>query len=183
MQVGADHVALADALVPVPAVVAVALEDPAERPGRRDPRCVRPPWFSKPASTCLGGRGLFKLDFDRDVADQARALGTNRHQVDEADARKRLLTKLVGVTEQLVSAADGEDHRAAFGDRVQRVSLDARQILQRTASGRDPGPRRCRRGRLRRDPSCSPRPLALSEKPIPRQLQRRSSSSRLPRSA
>ena len=53
----------------------------------------------------------------------------------------------------------------------------------RTATGRGPGRRRGRRGRARPGRSASPRPAAVTSKPIPRHSQRRSSSSRLPRSA
>ena len=51
------------------------------------PRRVRPPWFSKPASTArAAGR---EVDLDRDVADQPRAVLAHGLEVDEADARER----------------------------------------------------------------------------------------------
>ncbi len=48
----------------------------------------------------------------------------HRVQVDQPDARQRLLAELVGVAEQLVAAAHGEDHARAGRDCVQRVALD-----------------------------------------------------------
>ena len=87
---------------------------------------MRPPWFSKPASTArLAG---LELDLDRDVADQPRPVRADRAQVDQADAGQRLVAELVGVPEQLVAAAHGEDHAAAVGDLVERVALDLGEI-------------------------------------------------------
>ena len=49
------------------------------------PSCVRPPWFSKPASTRRVAR--LELDLDRDVADQPRAVGAHRVEVDAGRPR------------------------------------------------------------------------------------------------
>ena len=94
-----------------------------------------------------------------------------------------LLAERVGVPEQLVAAAHAEHDRAARRRRVQRRRAWSRAGPRRTGAGRGPGRRRGRRGRARRASSGSPSPLASSSKPIPRHAQRRSSTSRLPRSA
>ena len=74
------------------------------------PRYVRPPWFSKPASTAGPSP---ELDLDRDVADQPRAVLAHGAQVDQPDAGQLLVAELVGVAEQLVAAAHAEHDRAA----------------------------------------------------------------------
>ena len=110
------------------------------RPSGRSaaPSRVRPPWFSKPART-LGAP--LEIDLDRDVADQPRAVLAHGLEVDEADAGQLLAAELVGVAEQLVAAADGEDHLAALGRRVQRVALDvARSSAHSTWSRSWPPP-------------------------------------------
>ena len=152
------------------------------RPSGRSPAPsrVRPPWFSKPART--RGRAV-EVDLDRDVADQPRAVLAHRLEVDEADAREPLAAELVAVAEQLVAAADGEDHLAARGRGVQRVALDGGEVLgaQRLVAvlaAADVeevvrvGVERRRRGRRRR---------ARSRGRATRSAAR--SSSRLPRSA
>ena len=54
-----------------------------------------------------------ELDLDRDVADQPRPVRADRVQIDEPDAGERLVPELVGMAEQLVAAAHGEDDGAA----------------------------------------------------------------------
>ena len=140
---------------------------------------MRPPWFSKPASTCGPAP---EVDLDRDVADQARAGVAHGFEVHQADAREALAAQLVGVAEQLVAAADREDDAPALGRGVQRVALDGRQVLRAqllvtvlTAAEVEEVVG------VRIDLVAEAAPD--SSKPIPRHSQRRSSSSRLPRSA
>src|SRR4029077_1840776 len=67
---------------------------------------------------------------DRDVADQARALRAHGAEVDEPDARDLLVAELVGVAEELVAAADGEDGAAVAGRGVERVTLAIDEVLR-----------------------------------------------------
>ena len=97
------------------------------------PRCVRPPWFSKPAST-RGGPSLVEAHLDRDVADQPRAVGrADRLEVDEAEAGDLVVAELVAVAEQLKAAADAEHDRAARRRRVQRVALGLDEVQRAQA--------------------------------------------------
>ena len=50
-------------------------------------------------------------------------------QIDQADARQRLGAELVGVAQQLVAAADGEDDRPAGGGGMHVVALALGQIV------------------------------------------------------
>ena len=104
--------------------------------------------------------GAGQFDLDRHVADQARSVGADRADVEQPDPRQLLVAELVGVTEQLVAAADPEHDRAALGGGVQRRRACARRGQRRTAPGRDPGRRPCSRGRRRRGSSSSPIPHA-----------------------
>ena len=87
---------------------------------------MRPPWFSNPARTRRtpgsSSTSIATLPISRGPS--ARTVV----EVDEPGARERLVAELVGVAEQLVAAADREDHRAAVGRRVQRVALDLGQV-------------------------------------------------------
>ena len=137
----------ADALEAVAAVVAVALDDPAEwlGAGRRG-RCGRR--GSRSRRRRCGP--LAEVDLDRDVADQPRAGLAHGLEVGEAEARDPLVAELVGVAEQLVAAADGE-HDGAVRDRGgERLALASRPCRAATSAGRGPGRRRCRSGRGRR---------------------------------
>ena len=71
-----------------------------------------------------------EVDLDRDVADQPRAGVAHGLEVDEPDAGEPLAAELVGVAEQLVAAADGEDDAPALGRGVQRVALDGGEVLR-----------------------------------------------------
>src|SRR5258705_13351520 len=64
-----------------------------------------------------------EVDFDRNVADQSGARYPHRLQIDEAEAGKALLAKLVGVAEQLVAAANGEDRGIARHGSGERLAL------------------------------------------------------------
>ena len=127
VEVRADHGAVraaADALVAAAAVVAVALEHPPERRrARSEPRAAA---VVLEAGQHRGSAG----DLDRDVADQPRAVLADGLEVDEADAGQPLVAELVAVAEQLVAAADAEDHRAALRGGVQRVALDGGEVLR-----------------------------------------------------
>ena len=92
------------------------------------PRCVRPPWFSKPAST-RDPLSAGQAHLDRDVADQPRAVLAHRVQVDEPDPGDPLVAELVVVAEELVAAAHGEDDAAGVGRGVQRVALGVDHVL------------------------------------------------------
>ena len=74
-------------------------------------------------------RAPAEVDLDGDVADQPRAVLADGLEVDQADAGQPLTSEFVGVAEQLVAAADGEDHLSGGRRGVQRVALDGRQIL------------------------------------------------------
>ena len=109
MQIGTDDRALrttADALETGPAVIAMTAQDAAEWAlGRSQARAA--------AVVLEAGehpRQPAEIDLDGDVADQPRAVLAHRLEVDEADAGQPLTSEFVGVAEQLVAAADGEDH-------------------------------------------------------------------------
>ena len=77
VEVGADHVCRARTpSKPERARVAVARAARGRAAAAPAPRCVRPPWFSKPART--RGRQARQLDLDGDVADQSRAVARAR---------------------------------------------------------------------------------------------------------
>ena len=127
MQIRTDDRALrttADPLVPGPTVVSMTLEDAAERAlGRSQARAA--------AVVLEAGehpRRLAQVDLDGDVADQARAVLADGLEVDEADARKPLTSEFVRVAEQLVAAADGEDHLPGRRRVVQRAALDGGEV-------------------------------------------------------
>ena len=80
-----------------------------------------------------GGAVAVEVDLDRDVADQARAVGADRLEVDEAEARDLLVGERVAVAEQLVAAADAEHERAAVGGGVQRVALGLDEVQRAQA--------------------------------------------------
>src|SRR5581483_312389 len=123
--VGADDVAGADALEAVAAVVAVTFQHATQ--GLRFRPEVRPaavvleprqhPWVAR-----------FELDLDRDVSNQARPLGAHGLQIDQAGTRQRLITQLVGVTQQLVATTDRKDHRTPLRGVVQLVTLDLGEV-------------------------------------------------------
>ena len=128
MQVGTDDGAVrttADALVAGAAVVSMTFRT---RPSGRSaaPRRVRPPWFSKPAST-LGSpprsTSMATLPISRGPSSRTVSRSTR------PTPGKPLTSEFVGVAEQLVAAADGEDHLAGGGRGVQRVALDRREVL------------------------------------------------------
>ncbi len=104
-------------------------------------------------------------------------------QIDQPTPGQHLVAELVGVPEQLVAAADGQDDRPARGRGVEAIALEpgqvgGAQLLVAVLAAADVvevgavGVQRAPRGRWR-----------VSAKPMPRQRHRRSSSSRLPRSA
>jgi hypothetical protein len=103
-------------------------------------------------------------------------------QIDQPDTRQRLVAERVGMPEQLQPAADGEDHGAAIRRGVQRVALDGREVLraQRLVAVLAAAEVEEVVGV---GSTSSPSPAPASSKPIPRHAQRRSSISRLPRSA
>ena len=74
------------------------------------PRYVRPPWFSNPASTRRSpgssSTSIATLPISRGPSSRTVV------QVDQPGAGERLLGQLVGVPEQLIAAAHGEDHRS-----------------------------------------------------------------------
>jgi kynurenine formamidase len=73
-------------------------------------------------------RGAAELGLDRDVADQPRARLADGLEVGQAEARQALLAELVAVAEQLVAAADGEQHSAVGDRRGERVALAIRHV-------------------------------------------------------
>ena len=88
---------------------------------------MRPPWFSKPASTPgppSSSTSIATLPISR-----APVLA-HRLEVDEPDARQPLVAELVAVPEQLVAAADAESTAPRVGRGVQRVALDGREVLR-----------------------------------------------------
>ena len=181
VQVGADHVAR------------------ARRPRVRRRRCCRGPSAraraarrrpeecapavvleaGEHAAATAGRRARPRSRRCRSAAGPSRA---DRVQVDQADAGQRLGAQLVGVAEQLVAAAHGEDHRAAARRPRAARRACARRGRARTASGRGPGRRRCSRCRRRRDQRLA-EARGGSRSRCPRHWQRRSSMIRLPRSA
>ena len=108
--------------------VAVAAQDAAERPLAVAE--VRAPAVVLEAGEHARAVDAGQLDLDRDVADQPRALLADGAQVDEADAGDLLVAELVGVAEELVAAADGEDRAAVGGRGVQRVALALDEVLR-----------------------------------------------------
>ena len=143
------------------------------RPSGRSPapRCVRPPWFSKPASTrrpAVERRPRSRRC--RSAAGRPRARSRGRRGRRRGAARRRARRR---------GRAAGSRRRRAkidlarVGGGVQRVALDGRRGPRRTAPGRGPGRRRCRRGRGRRGRAASPSPAPASSKPMPRHSQRR----------
>ena len=129
MQIGADHVPVPGSLVTVPAVVPVAVQNPAEWPRPRPQMCA-PSVILK--SRQHAGIARRELDRDRDVPDQPRAVGAHRTQVEQADSGEGLIAELVAVAEQLIAAAHAEQHRAPRGGRVERLPLVRHQIQRTT---------------------------------------------------
>ena len=88
VQIGADHVAGAGALDAVDAVVAVAAGARGRAARAPGPRCVRPPWFSKPASTAARRRrastSIATLPIRRGPSERTV------RSVQQPDARQRL---------------------------------------------------------------------------------------------
>ena len=70
-----------------------------------------------------------QLDFDRDVADQARTVLAHRCR-SRRPTPGILVAERVRVAEELVAAADAEDHRPARGSGVQRVTLGLDEIVR-----------------------------------------------------
>ena len=141
---------------------------------------MRPPWFSKPASTRspLRQRGL-----DRDVADQAGAVLAHSAHIQQLNPRQLLAgPQLIGAPQQLVAATDTEYDCATRRGGVQRLALGRDQILGAEALVAILAAAEVEEvvgvavGRLTQ-------PAGVNRKLIPRQAQRRSSTSRLPRSA
>ena len=119
--------AAADALEAAGAVVAVTLEDAAERRGARsEPRAAAVVLEARQHAR----RGRVQLHLDRDVADQPRAVLADGLEVDQPDAGQGLVAERVAVAEQLVAAADAEQHRAAGRGGVQRVALDRGEVAR-----------------------------------------------------
>ena len=179
VQVGPDHVGAARALDRCRAVVAVAAQHPPERLAL-GAEVVRPPWFSKPASTRAPA---VELDLDRDVADQPRAVARAPCAVEQADALDLLVAERVGAAR----AAGSRRRRRARPRRAPAAACSASRLRLtrslRTAAGRGPGRRRGRRGRARR--GRAPR-RACARRARSRSRATRSgarSISRLPRSA
>ena len=69
-----------------------------------------------------------ELHLDRDVSDQPRLIRAHGDEVDEPDTGQGRVAELVGVAEQLISAAHREDHRFSGRRRVERVALDLGQV-------------------------------------------------------
>ena len=182
VQVGADDGPADHALDAGRARVAVARAARGPSGCSAAPRYVRPPWFSNPAST----RGPSRPGSSTSIATLPISRGPSSRTVRRSTSPMPghlLVAELVGVAEQLVAAADGEDRAAVGGRGVQRVALARRRGPARRAAGRGPGRRRGRRGRGHRGSTSSPRLAGWTSKPIPRHAQRRSSSRMLPRSA
>jgi hypothetical protein len=119
VQVGADQVVAVDALEAVAAVVAEAVQDPAERLGAGAE-------VGAPAVVLEAGentRRAVDLGLDRDVADQPRALLADRLEVGDPQPRQLLLAELVAVAEQLIAAADRQQGGAVVDRRGQRRPL------------------------------------------------------------
>ena len=127
------------------------------------------------------GQHLAIVELDRHVADQPRAVRANGLEVDEPDAGQSLAAHRVAVAEQLVSAADGEHDGAARRRGVQGVALGVDHVAraERLVAVLAAADVEQVVGVSRVLAS----PIPRSSKPMPRQAQRRSSSSRLPRSA
>ena len=179
VQVGADQVVAPDALEAVAAVVAVALDDAAERtcaPGRG--RCGRRGSRSRRAAAARR-RGRPRSRRCRSAAGPARAPS----QVGEAEAGQPLLAELVAVAEQLVAAADGEQDGAVFDRRRPAPRACSRPCRRRPPAGRGPGRRRCRRGRGRPGRPTRPARRRRRRSRCPRHSQRRCRKTMLPRSA
>ena len=128
MQIGTEDGAVrttADALVTGAAVIPMTAKDASEWALRRSQAGA--------AAVVLEAgehpRQPAEVDLDGDVADQPRAVLAHGLEVDQADARQPLTSEFVGVAEQLVAAADGEDQLSGVGGGVQRLALDGRQIL------------------------------------------------------
>ena len=129
MQVGADDGAAAHALKARAAVVAVALEDAAQRRLARAQRGAAAVVLEAGQDARAVEAG--QLHLDRDVADQPRAVDrADGLEVDQPDPGHALVAQLVVVAEQLDAAADAQDDRAAVGGGVQRVALGVDQILR-----------------------------------------------------
>ena len=97
--------------------------------------------------------GRRQRDLDRDVADQPGPVLANGAHVEQANPRNLMPAEQVGVTEQLVAAADPEHDRAARGGRMQGLRACCRSGPRRTAADRGPGRRRGRTDRGRRRPA------------------------------
>ncbi len=178
VQVGADQVVAAHALEAVAAVVAVALQHPAERLGAGAE-------VGAAAVVLEAGedpRAAAEVDLDRDVADQPRARLAHGLQLGEPEARQLLLAELVAVAEQLVAAADGEQGGAVVDRRRERLALAGDQVggdhaLVAVLAAADVD--EVVGGGV--DRLADPAPAWL--KPIPRHSQRRCRKRMLPRSA
>ena len=73
-------------------------------------------------------RPAFEVGLDRAVADQARARLADRAQVHQPDSGQLLVAELVAAAEQLVAAADRQDHGAVVGRRVERIALRGEHV-------------------------------------------------------
>src|SRR5262245_19162162 len=93
VQVGADQVVAAHALLAVAAVVAVPLDDAAVRPGAVTQVCAAAVVLEAGEQLRAGP----EVDLDRDVANQARARLAHGLEVGETEARPLLLVELVTV--------------------------------------------------------------------------------------
>src|SRR4051794_36530495 len=133
VEVGADDAALSHALDARGAGVAVALEHAPERLLARPKVRAAAVVLEAGEHPRLGG-GTVEAYLDRDVADQARAVGrADRLEVDEAESRDLLRAELVAVAEQLIAAADSEHERAAAGGRMQRLALGRHEVQRAEA--------------------------------------------------
>ncbi len=89
---------------------------------------MRPPWFSNPASTS-GTPGSSSTSIATLPISRGPSARTVTRSTSPAPGQ-RLVSKLVGVTEQLVAAAHGEDHRAAVGRGVQIGALAVCEVVR-----------------------------------------------------
>src|SRR5581483_34427 len=125
VQVGPDDVAGPHALEPVGPVVAVPAQDPPER-HRRGPQVGAPAVVLEAGQHPRPGA---EVRLDRDVSDQARAGLAHGLEVGEAQALDPALAELVAVAEELVAAADGQEHGAVRGGRRDRLALGPPHVL------------------------------------------------------
>ena len=150
-------------------------------PSRPAPESVRPPWFSNPARTRRrpgsSSTSMATLPIRRGPSPRTVIRST------QADPGQRLVAELIGMPEQLIAAADAEDHGAARGGRMQVIALGIGKVARAQLLIAVLTPTHVDRGRRRQGPAARPGRPAVRMNPSPRQRQRCSSRRRLPRSA